>query len=378
MRSLQPLSASKVDHAKGNSASGVTVLALVTDAYGGYGGIAQYNRDLIRALAAQPGVMRVEVLPRVGNGPMEPVQDKVHQYAAIQVRSAYAVRALGLAMKLKPDIIFNGHIYHSTLSHLAARLAGARLVSQVHGTEVWGDVAPWLRRSLKVSDLVLAVSRDTRARFLSKVDIAPERVAVLNNTVGPEFTPGDRKAARARFGLGEEFAVLTVARLDGRDGYKGHDRVICLMPSIRAKGVEAVYLIAGVGEDRARLEQLADGCGVRGSVRFLGKVPQSDLPDLYRAADLFALPSTGEGFGITFLEAMACGTPCIGLALGGAPDALGDGELGACVDEEDFAKTFLATVGASRTGSRAPAESIQNRFGWPVFRDRVGQMLTLL
>ena len=120
-------------------------------------------------------------------------------------------------------------------------------------------------------------------------------------------------------GLEDEFAILTVGRIDPKNnGYKGHDRIIRALPNLRRQDRAVVYLIAGEGDDRARLERLASELGVEDRVRFLGKVPFEDLPDAYRAADLFALPSTGEGFGIVYIEAMACGTPAIGLSMGGA------------------------------------------------------------
>src|SRR5690606_18991980 len=112
--------------------------------------------------------------------------------------------------------------------------------------------------------------------------------------------------------------IVSVGRLDRRERYKGQDRVIAALPELAAAGLDPLYLVAGSGDDQPRLEALAAAGGVAHRTRFLGKVPAADLPDLYRAADVFALPSTGEGFGIVFLEAMACGAPAVGLAAGGA------------------------------------------------------------
>jgi phosphatidylinositol alpha-1,6-mannosyltransferase len=352
----------------------VRVLALVTDAFGGYGGIARYNRDMVEALAALPAVQAVEVLPRLA-ADCETTPPKVRQHPAIHPRSVYAMAALHLALRIRPTIVFNGHIYHGPLCRIVAALSGAKLVSQLHGTEVWDPLPKRLLKPAEASDLVLAVSRDTREKLLSQSDLDPARVRVVNNTVGAGFTPGDRRAARARFGLNHERVVLTVARLDGRGGYKGHDRIIPLIARLRGQGAEVLYLIAGTGADRPRLEALAAAHGVQDHVRFLGRVPQEDLPDLYRAADLFALPSTGEGFGIAFLEAMACGTPAIGLAVGGAPDALADGELGACVSEAQFPRAFEDALAAATERPATLADAVQRRFGLPAFRTRVAEVV---
>ena len=81
-------------------------------------------------------------------------------------------------------------------------------------------------------------------------------------------------------------------------------------------------------------------------VRFVGVLSQDVLVDAYRMADLFVMPSSGEGFGIAFLEAMACGTPALGLAVGGAVDALADGEFGTMASEAEFAPVLAQLLAA--------------------------------
>lgn len=343
------------------------MLALMTDAFGGYGGIAQYNRDFLGAVSRSELFQSALVLPRVAPLPHGELPPSVKQVGAIRGRLAYAARALLAALRDRPTVIVNAHLFHGPLAQFLARLTGARLVSQLHGTEVWQPMSRLCRKALEASDLVLTVSRDTRARVLAQVRIAPEKVVVVNNTVGDVFCPGDRKRARQRLGLGDEFVILTVARLDERvddqGGYKGHERVIRQIPQLLAQGHSVTYLVAGLGPARERLERLADELGVGKNIRFLGMVSIDDLPDLYRAADLFALPSTGEGFGIAFLEAMACGTPAIGLAVGGAPDALGDGFLGICVSPEEFPEALAAVLQQGRTVGNDLPDLVQERFG---------------
>jgi phosphatidylinositol alpha-1,6-mannosyltransferase len=354
------------------------VLALVTDAYGGYGGIAQYNRDLFFALSEISETIEIDVLPRLAPCQLETIPRKVTQHPPVRGRLAYGASALAFALRRRPTVIFNGHLYHGPLASYIARLTGAKLVTQVHGTEIWGDVSRERRRSLEFSDLVLTVSRDTRARVLAKTDVEPEKVVVLNNTVSADFTPGDRLASRKRFGLTDELAIVTVARLDVREGYKGHDRVIPLLGQLISLGRSVCYLIAGVGNDQPRLKRLAKSSGVDSYVRFLGKVPREHLPDLYRAADLFALPSAGEGFGIAFLEAMACGTRAIGLAVGGAPDALGDGQLGVCVPPKQFEEALLRLATATPPARQPLSAAVHDRFGQSSFKSQCNHLMRLV
>jgi phosphatidylinositol alpha-1,6-mannosyltransferase len=351
-------------------------LALVTDAFGGRGGIAQYNRDLIGAWAASPRLANLDVLPRRAEDPTGALPAKVGQRAAHAGRLAYSAAAWRATRSGKPEVLFCGHLYMAPLAAALARRAGAKLVIQLHGIEMWRRPTTAQRRALSEADLVLAVSRDTRARALGFADMPPERVRILPNTVGPAFTPGDGSAMRARLGLGEAFVLLSVGRLDGRERYKGHDRIIPLLARLAEAGRDVVYLIAGDGDDRPRLDALAAAHGVSSQVRFLGQAPGADLPDLFRAADLFVLPSTGEGFGIVFLEAMACGTPALGLASAGAVDALIAGGPGAAVGEADLYDALAAAISRPRADGAALAAEVHRRFAPALFARRAQRILS--
>lgn len=320
------------------------VLALVTDCYGGYGGIAQYNQDFVSALSRFDGAPEITVLPRLADEEPGSLPRGVVQLPAIRSRLRYSVKAVWATVRIRPDVIFCGHVYHARLARLVAALVGARVVSQVHGVEVWPALPAKMRDALLSADIVLCVSNDTRNRLIAHEPRLAPICAVVANTVGAAFTPGNRSAARKRFAASHDFLLLSVGRLDKRDCYKGHDRVIPLLQQLHIGERRVRYIIAGKGNDRSRLERLAEYHGVSGLVQFLDAVPHEALPDLYRAADLFVLPSTGEGFGIVFIEAMACGTLAIGLDAGGAGDALCDGYLGIAAAPDDFPAALIDAV----------------------------------
>ena len=343
----------------------IAVLALVTEAFGGRGGIAQYNRDLIEALAGHVGPLLV--LPRLApDAPASP--QGVEQAPPRPSKLGYLVETLRLAFTHEVELVFCGHLFMAPLALLVCRITGARLVLQVHGIEAWSAPSPLRRYAAARSDLVLCVSRDTRRRVLAWLGGPPERVAVLANTVRPIFRPGDRGEARRRMDLPAEAALLlSVGRLSGSERYKGQDRVIAALPSLTAARPGLTYVVAGDGDDRPRLEALAKSLGVQESVRFLGAVADADLVSLYQAVDLFVLPSTGEGFGIVFLEAMASGTPALGFADGGAADALGDGRLGHIADPADLAGAILAALDAPPAARGALPAAVEARFGRAAF-----------
>ncbi len=345
-----------------------SLLALVTDAFGGHGGIAQYNRDFLGALAACGVVSSITVLPRHTPERLA-IPALIRQKPARRGRLGYSVIALLTAFRQGTDIVFCGHLYMAPLAWLIARLKGTKLVLQMHGIEAWPRPTRLQRAATEAADLVLCVSRHTRACILGWAAIAPERVVVVPNTVAEEFTPGDGRELRGALGIEANRVLLTVGRMDSRERYKGHDRVIAAIPDLVRRGHDVVYVIVGQGDDRARLEQLAQQTGAAERIRFLGAVGAEQLAGAYRMADLFVMPSTGEGFGIAFLEAMASGVPALGLDVAGARDALADGELGTAVSEEDDLGAAIASLLAEpRPDPNALSQAVCARFGRAVFR----------
>lgn len=316
------------------------ILALVSDCYGARGGIARYNQDLFEALA--DGSTEILILPRHGDARGMVLPAGVRQNPSIFGRLGFSLSAIVAAWRFRPiDTVFCGHVFMAPLGFLLARLFGARYWVQAHGTDVWQDrrgLVQWLMRH---ADLVTTVSRETRRILLARVDLPPERVRVLPDTVQDVFTPGPAPVALRDRNLGAGPILLTVGRLASNERYKGHEPVFSVLTGLRRKYPHLVHVVAGDGDDRQRLEAVAAELAP-GVVRFLGFVPDADLPDLYRLADLYVMPSTEEGFGIVYLEAAACGLRVIGGKGGGTADAIPDGRVGVIVDPADC--TALASA----------------------------------
>jgi phosphatidylinositol alpha-1,6-mannosyltransferase len=328
------------------------VLALVGDCYGAQGGIARYNQDLFEALAESGA--EILIVPRLGDAAGLALPARIQQHAPVFGRLMFSLASLSAAWRHRPvNVVFCGHVFMAPLAWLLSRLFGARYWLQAHGIDILSLRRGLGRRAVEAADLVTTVSRATRRSLLDQADIAPERVRVLPNTIRGIFAPGPpAEALRARLQLGPGPVLLTVGRLAASERYKGHEQIFAALPALRAEFPGLVHLVAGDGDDRVRLEKRAlELAGDPAAVRFLGYVPEADLPDLYRLADLFVMPSSHEGFGIVYLEAAACGLRVVGGIGGGSADAIPDARIGVTVDPGDGGALAAAIRGSLRKGA---------------------------
>jgi phosphatidyl-myo-inositol dimannoside synthase len=350
------------------------VLALVTDGFGGHGGIARYNQAFLRALAGLDGIKEVVVVPRYGQARADQLPPRLRQLPPAPGKAAYVVCVLrAITGRPRFDLLFCGHINMAALAAALAALLRRPWWLQIHGVDAWDPPGPFIRAAVAQADLVTAVSRYTRGRFLAWAGVKPDKVRVLPNTVDPRFTPGPKPAhLLQRYGLEGKRVLLTVARISRHDRDKGHDRVIAALPALRARFPDLAYVVAGDGDDRQRLEALAREHGVADLVRFIGWVPDAELVEHYRMADLFVMPSTKEGFGIVFLEAMACGVPAIGGDADGSVDALSAVEIGRAVPVEHVTDAIAQVLENPPRDDRS--SDLAARFGLEAFTAQTGAL----
>lgn len=355
------------------------ILALVTDAFGGYGGIAQYNRDLLSALARSNYVNDVVVLPRVAGKDVGGVPKKVMQLAPRSMRSAYVAAAISATNRHGPfDAIFNGHLYHAPLASVLGRWMKVPVWLQTHGIDAWQCPNRIIRSATEQSTLITTVSRYTRARMLGWCNLQPDKIRVLPNTFRPMFASGPKdEAYLAQLGLVDRLIILTVARLERSDVYKGHHKIIRSLPAVRQKHPNTTYVIVGGGSLQADLERDVAGRGLGSAVKFLGRLSDDELLKLYRAASVFAMPSTKEGFGIVFVEAAAAGLPVIGGNRDGSVDALADGIIGAVINPDDD-DALVEALDAALSGHLKANPAAVQRFAFDNFAHHVDDLVRSL
>lgn len=260
---------------------------------------------------------------------------------------AFASQILGHGFWQRPNLIISSHLNFTVVAYVLKHLTGTPYWAVAHGVDAWNITNPTLKTALFYADRILAVSEYTRDRLLKEQNLDPHKISLLPNTFDDtrfQITPKPKKLLN-RYGLSaEQPVILTVARLDSNEQYKGYDQILRSLPEIRRHLPTVHYLIVGKGSDRTRIQQLITQLNLQDCVTLAGFIPDTELCDHYNLCDVFAMPSKGEGFGIVYLEALACGKPTLGGDRDGAIDALADGELGALVDPDDveaISKTLI-------------------------------------
>jgi phosphatidyl-myo-inositol dimannoside synthase len=294
---------------------------------------------------------------------------------------------LGAAMKAarrRPKLVLAAHPNLGPIAQAMNVVAlGTKTVVCTHGIEVWEKLPKLRRTALQNASMVLAPSRATAELVASVQGIASSRIRVLPWGLDPDFetklvglagvtVPGDFPHGRV---------ILTVGRWLATERYKGMDTLIKAMPRLIMRWPEIQLVLVGSGDDQEWLVNIARDCGVQRHVHFLKDLSYGELSACYAAAEVFALPSRGEGFGFVYLEAMARGKPVIGGAHGGAPEVIRDGVTGYVVqhgDTEQLMTSIDALLSnpeqAKKMGERG-RERVEKEFKFSVFAKNFKKIL---
>jgi phosphatidyl-myo-inositol dimannoside synthase len=329
------------------------------------GGIQQFSRLFDHCLQQLPGVDSHTVT--LG-----------HLHGRAFQKASFVIRALGDALWRRPDKIICSHLHLARISP-CLRALGIPYWICAHGIECWDIHSTADREALEKASRILCVSRYTEARILSAFPALKGRTRILPDHVDPPPAKKmDRTAARTLLDLPKDSTLLlTVSRLSQAERYKGHREMFQCFPQLLKVYPQLCHVIAGDGDDRTTLENLASEAGLAQRVFFLGHLDDTHLEAAYAACDYFVMPSTGEGFGIVFLEALVRGIPVLGGNRDGSNDPLQDGKCGILVDP---ASPEALTAGLlellSRPWNREQlARQTWEVFGSPRLQERLGRFL---
>ncbi|MCA9886156.1 MAG: glycosyltransferase family 4 protein [Anaerolineae bacterium] len=285
---------------------------------------------------------------------------------------------LGLAMYrwhlTRPDSVF-------ILSHIGISRAYALIPSDwqhpsaliFYGIDAWKKMTGLRKRMLNDAQLVLSISEFTldRARHFNP-DFPDAKILHLSLE---ERAPTDEVDLALLEQVGKDF-LLIVGRMAASQQHKGHDQLIEAMPIILRQCPRAQLVIAGKGDDMTRLQEKAVSLNVAENVIFTGFISEATRDALYNRCRALVMPSTGDGFGLVYLEAMTYKKPCIALKNGSAREVVVDGEAGILIDEQsaeaiaEAALTLLKDDALCQRLGEAGYQRYHNTFSWPMFNAR--------
>ncbi|MCC3411107.1 MULTISPECIES: glycosyltransferase family 4 protein [unclassified Microcoleus] len=320
------------------------------------GGIQSYIQDILKAYlsltAANNLPPQAEILLlRDGPDCHNPFESKNLKFSYLKTdpawlgRFKFATKLLTCLVQKRPQRVFCGHIKLAPLIQTLCQPLGIPYTILTYGKEVWETLPLKYQIAMRQADRIWTISRYTRDRTCELNNLNPEKFQIVPCTVDEKlFTIGPKPLhLLEKYDLTGAKILMTVARLRSTDSYKGVDVTIQALPEIAKSFPNVKYLVIGRGDDRPRLAKLATDLGVAERVIFAGFVPTADLAAHYQLADAYVMPSQ-EGFGIVYLEALACGIPVLAGDADGSADPLQDGKLGWRVPHRDPAAVAVACV----------------------------------
>jgi phosphatidyl-myo-inositol dimannoside synthase len=305
-----------------------------------------------------------------------------------RAKARFVLSAIGKARRTSSEgtpIILAAHPHLALPAAWIQRVRpNFKTVVMSHGIEVWKPLASPRLRALQKASLLTAPSSYTARKIAEEQDTPESKIRRLPWPLNPDFIklaehPGDLPLPR-NFPRGR--IILTVGRWAARERYKGVDALILAVARLHGTIPDVQLVAVGSGDDLPRLRSIAAKQQVADEVHFLEGLSQRELAACYAAADVFALPSTGEGFGLVFLEAMAFGKPVVGADAGGIPDLMRDGSNGLLIRPNDpYAlaqglSRLLGDEALRRKLGECGAAMVRREYQFDAFREALERILS--
>jgi phosphatidylinositol alpha-1,6-mannosyltransferase len=276
--------------------------------------------------------------------------DLMSQYLPDETFIGFGRNKLKLGLKtlnnaIDADIVILSHV-NLALIGLIIKLSNpkCKIWLVAHGIEVWRPLSFVKNLFVKrYCDKIICVSNFTKQQMIHWHQSDPAKCVVLNNVVDPfiklpeEFSKPDYLLNRYSL-TPENKVIFTLTRLASSEQYKGYEQVIKAVSRLKIRFPGIKYILAGQYDptEENRIKDLIKSYDVKEQVILTGFLNENELADHFLLADLFVLPSKKEGFGIVFIEALACGLPVICGNADGSTDAIRNGELGTAINVDDL------------------------------------------
>ncbi len=334
------------------------------------GGIEKYNRDFVSALA-KTGATIILVERRKGG---------------FTAKLSFVVRFVWQFIRKRPDVVFCGHLNFSPVCLVLKAVFGTPYTLALYGIEAIEIKGFLKRRAVRAAERIITISGYTESFILKQFPEAEKRIFLLPSAVdGSQFSIKEKNRALVeKHGLAGRPVILSLARLSTSE-HKGQDRVLGALPYVLERVPDAVYLIVGGGSDERVNGILEQHPQLGKNVVLAGPVPNEERVEYYNLGEVFVLPSKFEGFGIVFIESLACGVPVIASDGYGCRQGLMGGELGLLVPPDDpraIADAIVEILARKAPPALFDREYLRNRtldtYGIDAWNERVARLVALV
>jgi len=315
--------------------------------------------------------------------------DATHnRYFPTELYKCFAARKAGfvkdaILQGTQSKVVLLSHINLLMIAWAIKKISpSTKIILMCHGIEIWGQVSKAKAMMLSAVNEFWAVSHYTQKRIMESHAVAANKIKVLNNCLDP-YLPLPKnivlpKNLNERYGIKEHHKVLfTLTRLSSKEKYKGYEDVIKALAELNNSNIK--YIIAGKGDatELKNLQQSITTAGIADRVILAGFIPDEELAAHFNLSNCYIMPSSKEGFGIVFIEAMYYRVPVIGGNADGSMDALQNGTLGTVVTPGNIEEIKAAIQNVLYNGAgHQPNEKLLNqKFSYGVYKEKLEGLL---
>jgi glycosyltransferase involved in cell wall biosynthesis len=353
------------------------------------GGLQQFGRCLVRVLASSPSIKQLGIWsqlekPDAGQFIRKMVQVYAHDQIKLDVRGFGGNRiTLAMAIANANWQRFYDHIMYLLVNQSVLSLLPMHLPYTVWeiGEELFQPLPFWKYQALYRASFLMSISQNTTRAASQSNPGLPQSQVVNLCAEPPLFEPESQDDPDTKILYApaqRKRAVLIVGSMWHRILYKGHKELIIGWSEVINSCPEAELWIVGEGDSRKELELQAKALphSVASRILFLGRLGDEALKECYQRCRVFAMPSTGEGFGLVFVEAARYGLPCIGGVHDSVKEIVLDGETGLLVEQDPHeialaCLQLLTDDGLAQKLGNAARQRYLEHFRFQHFRERL-------
>jgi phosphatidylinositol alpha-1,6-mannosyltransferase len=285
----------------------------------------------------------------------------------------------------RADVVVISHINLLVVGWLIKKVnPSAKIMLLAHGIEIWGNLNFYKKKMLSACDKILCVSQFTADKVLANNKLPNTEVNVLNNCIDPFLPlpdsayPGQKLREKYKI-ESDDVVLMTLTRLSYADRYKGYDVVLNAMVDIVKTNKKIKYLLAGGSskDEKVFIDHLVQKYGIEENVILAGYIPEEELIAYFSMADMYVMPSTKEGFGIVFIEAMYYGLPVIAGNKDGSTDALLNGQLGLLIEPNSPAaiKDAIEKMMLAKKAFKPNHKLLMHHFGYDTYKRNIEKII---